>query len=122
MSQFDVKKLREKALQSDDIKNDIIYIEEWDAEFPVQSLRTKDLKSVLQQSKTGNGEQRDEVRMACLAVLYGCRTPDGSAIFTREDLAAFEEQKAAAPLMKISAKIMEISGFTDKKAVQEAKN
>lgn len=122
MNSFDVKGLRDKALQSDDIKNDVILVEEWGAEFPVQSLRTKDLKLVLQQSKTGSGDQRDEIRMACLAVLYGCRTPDGTPVFTREDLAAFEEKKAAAPLMKISAKIMEISGFADKKAVQEAKN
>jgi hypothetical protein len=121
MSQFDVKALRQKALDSDDIKNDVVYVEEWDAEFPVQSLRAKDLKAVLTHSKTGKDNERDEVRMACLAVLYGCRTPEGTPIFTREDLAVFEEKKSARPIMTISAKIMEISGFSDK-AKAEVKN
>jgi hypothetical protein len=120
---YDIKSLREKALESDDIKNDSVFVDEWDAEFPVQSLRAADLKKVLTQSKTGKGEERDEVRMACLAVLYGCRTPEGEAVFTADDLAAFETKKAARPIMTISGKVMEISGFTNaKQAVSDAKN
>ena len=117
---FDVKALREKALQTDDIKNDTVYVEEWDAEFPVQSLKLADLKAVLTKSKNAKGET-DETRLMALAVLYGCRTPQGERVFTDTDLAAFETGKAAKPIMTIGAKVLEISGFS-KQAKDDAKN
>jgi hypothetical protein len=120
-NKFDVKELRQKALATDDIKNDVVYVEEWDAEFPVQSLKAKDLKAVLTQSKNGKGD-RDEIRLMCLAVLYGCRTPEGERIFTDDDLAQFENTKAAKPIMTIGAKIMDISGFNEKAKEEAVKN
>lgn len=118
---FDVKALREKALQSDDIKNDTVTVEEWgNAEFPVQSLKLADLKAVLTKSKNAKGET-DETRLMALAVLHGCRTPEGERIFTDTDLAAFENGKAAKPIMTIGAKVLAISGFS-KQEKDAAKN
>lgn len=116
---FDVKQLRKKALESDAVINDTIYVSDWDAHYPVQSLRARDLKEVFQKSKNANGKT-DEIRLMCLAVLHGCRTPEGERIFTDEDLAKFETELAARPIMEIGAKIMEISG-TSEKDVNSAK-
>lgn len=113
---FDVKALKQKALQSDDIVYDSVYIEKWDAEFPIRTLTGADLKAVMK-------HRNDPIRMAILAVVYGCVTPDGERVFDdeREAVAVFETQKGLAEITQLSTKILEISGLSDK-AVTEAKN
>ena len=113
MTKFDVKALREKAVQSDDIRHDVVFVEEWDAEFPVRSLSGKGLKDVLTKSKNAKGE-RDEFRMTMLAALYGCASPEGERVFTDDDLGLFEsDRKSAAPMLKIGKRVIEISALGD---------
>jgi hypothetical protein len=113
--QFDVKALRQKALDSDDVKYDSIYIAEWDAELPVRTLTTPAIKKLMKQKD-------DEVRMMILAVLYGCVTQEGESVFEENDLAVFEsDKKSFSPITKLGTKIMEISGLNDQAKVA-AKN
>jgi len=116
VSKFDVKALKQKALQSDDIVYDSVYIEKWDAEFPVKTLVGADLKAVMK-------HRNDPIRMAILAVVYGCVTQDGERVFDdeREAVAVFETQKGMSEITQLSTKILEISGLAGD-SVAEAKN
>lgn len=111
---FDVKALREKVINSDDIQYESLYVKEWDVELPVKTLSTSEMKKVME-------AQDDNVRMMILAVLHGCKTEDGEAVFTGKDLAKFESEKAFGPVTKVATKILELSGFNET-AVEEAKN
>jgi len=111
---FDVKALREKVLSTDDVVHDTFHVKEWDAELPIRTLAAQDLKKIMK-------HKGDEVRMAILAVLYGCKTPEGEAVFAETDLAKFEQEKAFGPVARLGAKIMEISGLSSNE-VKEAKN
>lgn len=113
MSKFDVKALREKVMAHDDIVNDEVYVEEWDVTLPVRTITTSDLKKVMKYKD-------DPVRMFTLAVIYGCKTEDGTAVFKETDLAKFENEKSFGAIQIIAEKVLEISGFGDK-AVDDAK-
>src|SRR5690625_4608759 len=103
---FDVKALRDKVLNSDDIQYDEIYVKEWDVTLPVKTLSTSEMKEVMKY-------QDDQVRMMILAVLHGCKTEDGEEVFNKTDLAKFEKEKAFGPVTKVATKILEISGFNE---------
>lgn len=111
---IDVKALREKVLSSDDVVYDTYRVEEWDVELPIRTLSAQDLKKITKFKDDG-------VRMAILAVLYGCKTKDGEAVFAETDLAKFEQDKAFGPVAKLGAQIMKISGLSTDE-VKEAKN
>jgi hypothetical protein len=111
---FDVKSLRQKVLSTDDVVYDSFYVEEWDTELPIRTLSAQDLKKIMK-------FKEDEVRMAILAVLYGCKTKEGESVFEETDLAQFENGKAFGPVAKLGAKIMSISGLSNNE-VKEAKN
>lgn len=113
---FDVKALKQKALQSDDVVYDTFYVKKWDAEFPIKTLVGADVKAVMK-------HRDDPIRSAILAVVYGCVTPDGERVFDneREAVAAFETTKGIGEITQLAKRIMEISGLSDI-AVSEAKN
>ncbi|WP_181349388.1 hypothetical protein [Thalassobacillus sp. CUG 92003] len=113
-NKYDVKALREKVMASDDIKYDEVYVKEWDATLPVKTLSAGEMKQVMKYKE-------DETRMMMLAVVYGCKTEEGEAVFTEKDVAKFEAEKSFGALMRIGEKIFDISGF-DGKAENEAKN
>ena len=114
MSKFDVKALREKVMQSDDIQYDEVYVKEWDVTLPVKTLSANELKQVTKHKK-------DELRMLSLAVIHGCKTSDGEAVFQATDLATLEDRKSFGAIQRIAGKVFEMSGF-DEDAEQEAKN
>lgn len=114
MAKFDVKALREKVISSDDIKYDTVYVDEWDVELPVRTLSPKALKEVMKYRK-------DEIRMTVLAVIYGCVTGDGEAVFEKQDLAKLENEKSFGAIQKVASRILELSGFGDE-AIKDAKN
>lgn len=111
---FDVKALRDKVLTSEDIKYGEVYVEEWDATLPIKTLSSGEMKEVTKHST-------DQVRLMIVAVLNGCKTEDGEAVFTREDLAIFETQKSFNPIRKVAEAILEISGFSEE-GLADAKN
>lgn len=111
---FDVKALRQKVLSTDDVVYDSFYVEEWDAELPIKTLGAQELKKLMKYKD-------DEIRMTILAVLYGCKTKDGEAVFEETDLAQFENEKAFGPIAALGTKILEISGL-GAKAKADAKN
>lgn len=113
-NKFDVKALREKVLNTDDIKFDSVEVAEWDVTLPVKTLNSTEMKKVMK-------HQEDNVRMMILAVLYGCRTVEGEYVFQETDLAKFESEKAFAPIVKVATKVLEMSGFSED-AVKDAKN
>ncbi len=112
--QYDVKALRKQVLESDDIKYDEVYVEEWDVKLPVKTLSSKEMKEVTKHNS-------DSIRMAILAVLYGCATEEGERVFDLKDLAAFENDRAFKPLFTVSNKVLDMSGFNEK-ATDDAKN
>lgn len=111
--QFDVKALREKVLSTDDVKYESFTVEEWGVELPIKTLTAPELKKLMKYKD-------DEIRMTIIAVLYGCKTREGEAVFEETDLLKFETEKSFGPIAKIGAKILEISGLSDK-AVADAK-
>jgi hypothetical protein len=111
---FDVKALRQKVLSTDDVVYETFYVEEWDTELPIKTLSAQDLKKIMKYKD-------DEVRMAILAVLYGCKTKEGEAVFEETDLAQFENGKAFGPVAKLGGQIMKLSGLSNNE-VKEAKN
>lgn len=114
MTKFDVKALRDKVMASDDIKYDEVFVSEWDVTLPVKTLSSAEMKKVMK-------SQDDNIRMMILAVLYGCKTPEGEAVFEEKDLAQFETNKAFGPIAKVASKVLELSGF-DEESVKESKN
>lgn len=114
MTKFDVKALRDKVMASDDIKYDEVFVSEWDVTLPVKTLSSAEMKKVMK-------SQDDNIRMMILAVLYGCKTPEGEAVFEEKDLAKFETEKAFGPIAKVASKVLELSGF-DEESVKESKN
>lgn len=114
MTKFDVKALRSKVLNSDDIKNTEVYVEEWDVTLPIRTLASSEMKKVMQY-------QDDNIRMMILAVLYGCKTPEGVTVFEATDLAKFENEKAFGPIVTVASKVLELSGLSGN-AVKDAKN
>lgn len=114
MTKFDVKALRSKVMASDDIKYDEVHVSEWDVTLPVKTLSSAEMKKVMK-------SQDDNIRMMILAVLYGCKTPEGEAVFEEKDLAKFEAEKAFGPIAKVATKVLELSGF-DAESVKESKN
>jgi len=111
---YDIKALREKVMASDDIQHGEVHVDEWGVTLPIATLSAADMKEVMK-------FQKDTVRMMILAVLYGCKTPDGQNVFEKEDLAEFESNKAFGPIAKVAERVLELSGFDDK-AVDDAKN
>lgn len=114
MTKYDVKALRDKVMASDDIKYDEVHVPQWDVDLPIKTLSASEMKKVM---KTKD----DNIRMMILAVLYGCKTPDGEAVFEEKDLAKFEAEKAFGPIMTVATAILDLSGF-DEEAVKDAKN
>lgn len=114
MSKFDVKALREKVMSTDDIQYDEVYVKEWDATLPVKTLASSELKRVMKY-------REDHVRMLNLAVIYGCKTKEGEAVFNEKDLAVLEAEKSFGAIQTLAGKILEMSGFYDK-AEEDAKN
>lgn len=113
-TKFDVKALRDKVLNSNDIQYDEVFVKEWDVTLPIKTLSSLEMKEVTKY-------QKDNVRMTIIAVLYGCVTEDGESVFTKEDLAKFETEKAFSPIMRVAERILEMSGFGED-GVQDAKN
>lgn len=113
MAKYNVKELRQKVLDSDDIKYDEVFVSEWDVTLPVKTLSTNEMKIVMK-------EQNDQIRLMILAVLHGCKTEDGEAVFDPKDLAKFEDGKAFSPITKVASKVLELSGFNEE-AVKDAK-
>jgi hypothetical protein len=111
---FDVKALRQKVLDTEDVIYDTFFVKEWDTELPIKTLTAPELKKLMKY-------KNDEIRMTILAVLYGCKTPDGESVFEETDLAAFETGKSFGPIAKLGGKILEISGL-GKDAEKQAKN
>lgn len=111
---FDVKALREKVLSTDDIVTKEVHVEEWDVTLPIRTLTAPEIKKLMRYKD-------DPIRMAILAVLYGCKTEEGEAVFEEVDLAKFETDKSFGPISQLSTEIMEISGLT-KDVVKDAKN
>lgn len=114
MAKFDVKAIREKVMASDDIQYDEVYVKEWDATLPVKTLASNELKQVTKYEK-------DSLRMLALAVIYGCKTEDGEAVFQEKDLAKLEAEKSFGAIRKLAERILEMSGFYED-AEKEAKN
>ena len=114
MTKFDVKALRDKVMASDDIKFDEVFVPEWDVTLPVKTLSASEMKKVMKY-------QDDSIRMMILAVLYGCKTKEGEAVFDEKDLAQFEANKAFGPITKVATKVLELSGF-DEETVKDSKN
>lgn len=114
MAKFDVKALREKVLTTNEIQYDEVYVEEWDVTLPIKTLSAAELKEVTKYSS-------DNIRMMILALLHGCKTPEGEAVFLPTDLAQFETQKSVGPIAKVATRILEISGMGED-AVKDAKN
>ena len=114
MAKFDVKELRQKVLASDDIKYGEVEVPEWEVTLPIKTLSSAEMKKVMK-------VQDDNIRMMILAVLYGCKTPEGESVFEERDLAHFEANKAFGPIMKVAEKVLELSGF-DAEAVKDSKN
>lgn len=112
-TKFDVKALREKALSSDDIKFDEVHVDAWDVTLPVKTLSSSEMKKVMKYKD-------DEIRMMIFAVLHGCKTEDGEAVFQETDLAKFESEKSIGPISKIAEKVFELSGFNEE-ATEQAK-
>lgn len=113
-TKFDVKQLREKVLSSEDIQYGEVYVEAWDVTLPIKTLSTKEMKEVTRYND-------DSIRMMILAVLYGCKTREGEAVFEKTDLAKFETEKSFAPIAKVAQEVMKLSGLSDD-AVLDAKN
>lgn len=114
MTKFDVRALREKVLATDDIKYDEVEVKEWDVVLPIKTLSSAEMKKVM---KTKD----DNIRMMILAVLYGCKTREGEAVFEEKDLAKFESEKAFAPIAKVASRILELSGMSEE-TVSDSKN
>lgn len=114
MTKFNVKQLRDKVMASDDIKFSEVEVPEWDVTLPIKTLSSAEMKKVMK-------VQDDNIRMMILAVLYGCKTPEGESVFEEKDLAHFEANKAFGPIMKVSEKVLELSGF-DTESVKDSKN
>jgi hypothetical protein len=113
-NKFDVKALRKKVLDTEDVIYDTFFVKEWDAELPIKTLTAPELKKLMKY-------KNDEIRMTILAILYGCKTREGEAVFTEQDLAVFENDKSFGPIAKLGSKILEISGL-GKEAEKDAKN
>lgn len=111
---FDVKALREKVLASNDIQYDEVFVEEWDVTLPVKTLSSLEMKEVMKY-------QQDTVRMTIIALLAGCKTKEGEAVFLKTDLAALEAEKSLNPIMKVAEKILDMSGFNGD-SFKDAKN
>ena len=114
MSKFDVKALREKVMATDDIKYDEVYVKEWDVTLPIKTVPAAELKKVMKYKE-------DPIRLSALAVIYGCKTKEGEAVFTEKDLAKFEAEKSFGAIQTIAEKVLELSGFGED-TVEDAKN
>lgn len=114
MANFDVAALREKVMSSDDVQTGEVYVQEWDVTLPIKTLSPSDLKKVTKYSE-------DPIRLAIIAVIHGCKTPQGESVFTEKDLAKFESEKSFGAIQTVAEAVLEISGYSDK-AVDEAKN
>lgn len=114
-TKFDVRLLREKIMAHDDIKTDEVYVKEWDVTLPVRTVASSDLKKVMKYKD-------DPIRMSALAVIYGCKTKDGDAVFAESDLAKFESEKSFGAIQTISEKVLALSGFGDKVVGEATKN
>lgn len=113
-NKYDVKALRDKVLKSEDIQYSEVRVEEWDVTLPVKTLSSSEMKEIMRY-------QDDNIRMMVLAVLHGCKTKEGEAIFDKKDLAKFEAEKAFGPIAKVANEVMELSGM-NKDDVKDAKN
>lgn len=114
MAKFDVKALRDKVMASDDVKYEEVYVEEWDVTLPVKTVTAAEMKKLQKYHD-------DPVRMAIMAILYGCKTKDGEAVFKETDLAKFENEKSLGAIYTVADKILEMSGMDDK-AAKDGKN
>lgn len=113
--------LRDKIFQAKDIKEELVYVEEWDVKVLVRGLNGKSRSEVLNSALTKQGTF-DFVKVYPDLVIATSYDPEtNEKIFTKEDRDLINEKSGSA-LEKIASVAVRLSGLNQKAIEDGIKN
>lgn len=114
------KPLRERILEAKDIKEELLYIPEWDASVLVKGLSGKQRARLLA-TTTAGGKPDIEKIYPEIVVMCVCDPETGQNVFTVADKDVINNKSGAA-LELIATKAMSLSGLTPESMEDLRKN
>ena len=112
--------LREKILNAKDIKEEKIFIKEWDVELLIKGMTGKERANFLKAS-TKNDKVDFESMYPTLVISSTYDPESGEKVFGIADKDIINS-KSSAPVEKIAKKVLELSGLDEEAHEEEVKN
>lgn len=116
-----INKLREKILNTKDIKSELVTVEEWDATLEVRALTGKQRANVITSALGPNGRM-DFEKLYPELVISSCYDPETKErVFEKTDKDLLNEKSGGA-LEKIAQVVIKLSGLKPDSVDESAKN
>lgn len=96
--------LRDAILKKDDLKTEVVPVEEWGVDVPVKELSLRTRTRVMDMHGTGAADEA-----IVETVIAGALDENGDPLFTRDDAEALAEKSEAA-MIKLYKAILKLSG------------
>jgi len=96
--------LRDAILNKDDLKTEVVPVEEWGVDVPVKELSLRTRTRVMDMHGTGAADEA-----IVETVIAGALDEEGNPLFTRDDAEALAEKSEAA-MIKLYKAILKLSG------------
>ncbi len=112
--------LRDRILQTKDIKSNIITVEQWGVDLDVRTMTAGERSSMVNSCTKPDGTV-DLEKMYPLLIIAAVYDPEtGAKVFTADDVAALQDKSASA-VEFVAQKVMETSGMNPKAVDEEGK-
>lgn len=113
--------LREKILNSNDIKSEIVYVDVWDTKVKVMSLTSKKRSQIISDAMTDKGKMDFEKIYPDLVIASTYDPETGALIFEASDRDLLNQKNGGA-LEKIAQVAMRLSGLSASEEEKAKKN
>jgi hypothetical protein len=113
-----MSELRNKIKNANDIKKEIIEIEEWDCSIEIRTMTAKQRATILDKVMNDKGNMDHDLFHGYM-ITVSCFDPEtGEMIFSTEDTEWLME-KSSGPIERIMSSVMKLSGL-NKGAIEDA--
>jgi hypothetical protein len=112
-------KLRDKILNAKDIREETLYVQEWDVELLIKGMTGKERANFMKKSM--KGDKLDfEAMYPALVIACAFDPEDGQKAFQEADKDAINTKSASA-VEKVAKKAMELSGLGEEEQAKAKK-
>jgi hypothetical protein len=110
--------LREKIKSTNDIKKEILEIEEWDCSIEIRTMTAKQ-RAVILDKVMGDKGNMDHDLFHGYMITVSCFDPETGELIFQPDDAEWLMEKSSGPIERIMTSVMRLSGL-NKSAIEEA--